>query len=157
MEALADALSASPGERTLANVDLEAPVADVLVVDSYKHRADDRKRFDAPIVVAVDDLQRNLAVTIVVDPTPGAAMEDHDAASQPLVGPQYALVRRHLKEMKTAALRPDVQTLVVAVLTSVTAIVFAPSRVASCCRRRASQPGYLGFPVSSFEVLSSRF
>ena len=45
---------------------------DVVVVDSYRVRADDRAFARAGVVVAVDDLARDLAVDLVVDPSPGA-------------------------------------------------------------------------------------
>ncbi len=48
--------------------------APVVVVDSYRFRADDRKHFVPDVVVAIDDLDRDLDVDILVLPAPGVAM-----------------------------------------------------------------------------------
>ena len=66
--------------------------ADLLVVDSYRVRADDEDRFRAPVVIAIDDLGRDLAVDIVVDPSPGAVATTHARAGRVLTGGAYALV-----------------------------------------------------------------
>ncbi len=47
--------------------------ADVLVIDSYLTRADDADRYRAKVIVAIDELDRGLAVDLVIDPTPGVA------------------------------------------------------------------------------------
>ncbi len=47
--------------------------ADVLVIDSYLTRADDADRYRADVIVAIDELDRGLAVDLVIDPTPGVA------------------------------------------------------------------------------------
>lgn len=65
----------------------------LVVVDSYRVRADDRARVSASTVVALDDLRRDLAVDLVVDPSPGAAAHVHRSASRVLAGGQYALVQ----------------------------------------------------------------
>jgi spore coat polysaccharide biosynthesis predicted glycosyltransferase SpsG len=65
---------------------------DVLVVDSYRVRADDAARFRAGVVVAIDDLARDLDVDIVVDPSPGATGSAQQLAPRVLAGAAYALV-----------------------------------------------------------------
>lgn len=49
--------------------------APVVVVDSYRFRADDRKHFVPDVVVAIDDLDRELDVDILVRPAPGVAID----------------------------------------------------------------------------------
>ena len=89
MEALAAALRLR-GERPEL-LPLDGPVAaDVLVVDSYQRRADDAADFIARRVAAVDDLGRDLAVDLLVDPI-GAGQPDGRAGSV-LTGLRYALV-----------------------------------------------------------------
>ena len=63
-----------------------------VVVDSYRHRGDDRALIDADLVIAVDDIDRNLAVDVVVDPSPGAQAGVHVAARCVLAGARYALI-----------------------------------------------------------------
>jgi spore coat polysaccharide biosynthesis predicted glycosyltransferase SpsG len=93
MEALADELRArgvrvalSPLSRGGAMV-----AARVAVVDSYRVRADDPARVRAGAVVAIDDLGRDLAVDLVVDPSPGATGAPHRRAARVLAGAAYAL------------------------------------------------------------------
>lgn len=100
MEALAEALRS-----TGARVDL-GPIADrvegeIVVIDSYAIRADDRDRIQADVVIALDDLQRGLVVDIVIDPSPGALASDHPRAGHVLAGAVYAVV-----DPKLSALRP---------------------------------------------------
>jgi spore coat polysaccharide biosynthesis predicted glycosyltransferase SpsG len=68
------------------------PSGDVVVVDSYRVRADDRMFAGARVVAAVDDLARDLAVDLVVDPSPGALGAPHRRARRVLAGSAYALV-----------------------------------------------------------------
>jgi spore coat polysaccharide biosynthesis predicted glycosyltransferase SpsG len=65
---------------------------DLVVVDSYRHRADDRSLFHAPVIAAVDDLCRGLRVDVVVDPNPRCDDEVYPAAGRVLGGPRFALV-----------------------------------------------------------------
>ncbi|MHB8669434.1 MAG: hypothetical protein ACYDAD_02555 [Acidimicrobiales bacterium] len=69
---------------------------DLIVVDSYLLRADDRSIFQAPFVVALDDLMRDLAVDVVVDPSPGAEADYPDCsrlrARRTLAGAPYSIV-----------------------------------------------------------------
>lgn len=91
MEAVADALSDVGLKSRLAP--LEPPMrAACAVIDSYVVRADDRSAVVAETVVAVDDLERDLAVDLVVDPTPGAAGSIHAAARSVLAGAEHALI-----------------------------------------------------------------
>lgn len=66
--------------------------ADVVVVDSYRARADAGVFALARVVGAVDDLARDLAVDLVVDPSPGALGAAHRRARRVLAGAAYALV-----------------------------------------------------------------
>jgi len=78
------------GSREVPTGDLRA--ADVVIVDSYHERADDRAFAAAGVVAAVDDLARDLAVDLVVDPSPGALGAAHRRARRVLAGSSYALV-----------------------------------------------------------------
>ncbi|MGZ6998867.1 MAG: hypothetical protein ACXVLZ_11615 [Acidimicrobiia bacterium] len=92
LEAVATALGARSIAATVGDVGAVPLGAAVLVVDSYRYRADDRARFGAGHVVAIDELERDLAVDLVVDPTPGAAPPAAPAARRVLAGAEYALV-----------------------------------------------------------------
>jgi spore coat polysaccharide biosynthesis predicted glycosyltransferase SpsG len=65
--------------------------SDVLVIDAYSTRGE-RPAFDAGVLAAVDDLERDLAVDLVVDPNPGGGSHAHAAARHILHGVRYALV-----------------------------------------------------------------
>lgn len=65
--------------------------ADIVVVDSYLVRADELSR-GAFFIAAVDDLLRDLAVDVVVDPAPGARPQDHPRAGLVLAGARYGLL-----------------------------------------------------------------
>ncbi|MEP6624358.1 MAG: hypothetical protein ABJC79_07940, partial [Acidimicrobiia bacterium] len=94
LEALAAALGALDVETTVVALDAYRPGGDVdlVVIDSYRERADDRGRFDARVVAAIDDLDRDLAVDVVVDPSPGADGSRHRRARRVLAGADYAIV-----------------------------------------------------------------
>ena len=69
------------------------PAGDVVVVDSYRVRADDRTFARARCRRRpIDDLARDLAVDLVVDPSPGALGAAHRRARRVLAGAAYALV-----------------------------------------------------------------
>lgn len=90
MTALARALQ---GQGITARTAVEVPAtADVVVVDSYRRRADDAALFPFPVVVAVDDLDRDLAVDLVIDPNPPHDGSPHVRARLHLGGPRYALL-----------------------------------------------------------------
>ncbi len=93
VEALAGALQ-QQGVATALRVadELETIEAETLVVDSYQSRADDSERYRASTVCAFDDLGRDLAVDVVVDPSPGAENRRHRRASSVCAGAAFALV-----------------------------------------------------------------
>src|SRR5689334_21447994 len=94
MEALAVELECLDITTRLSRVDEFEGAVELLVVDSYALRADDRDRFNAPVVAALDDLERDLDVTLVVDPSPGANSNAHRNASNVLAGPDFAVLDR---------------------------------------------------------------
>lgn len=66
--------------------------ATVVIVDSYRIRADDPAEVIADVLIAVDDLKRDLAVDLLVDPSPGADPASHPQARVVLAGAAHALV-----------------------------------------------------------------
>ncbi len=94
MEALAAELTSRGHECVLVPLDSDVVNvdADVVVVDSYRVRADARVFASAGVVATVDDLARDLAVDLVVDPSPGALGAAHRRARRVLAGASYALV-----------------------------------------------------------------
>jgi spore coat polysaccharide biosynthesis predicted glycosyltransferase SpsG len=93
MEAIAAELTKRGHECVLVPLPVAGmPAVDAIVVDSYRVRADDRTIAVAPVVAAVDDLARDLAVDLVVDPSPGALGAAHRRARRVLAGASYALV-----------------------------------------------------------------
>lgn len=91
MQALSHALGLLGLDATLTDA-REGAGGQLVVVDSYTYRADDGERFRADVVAAVDDLRRNLAVDVVIDPSPGATPAPHTRAGQVLAGHTYAMV-----------------------------------------------------------------
>jgi spore coat polysaccharide biosynthesis predicted glycosyltransferase SpsG len=92
-----------------------AVAADVVVVDSYRMRADDARFARSRVVSAVDDLARDLAVGLVVDPSPGAIGAAHRRARRVLAGAAYALVPELDADItETAVERPVERVLVTA-------------------------------------------
>lgn len=81
---------------------------DLVVVDSYRVRADAPGRFEAPVLAAVDDLTRDLAVDVVIDPSPGADATAHTRARVVLAGATYALVDPALAAVPGPAAAPTV-------------------------------------------------
>ena len=97
MEALAAELTHRGHSCTLCSLDERAArvpggTPDVVIVDSYRVRADDGSFAPARVLVAVDDLAQDLAVDLVVDPSPGAIGATHRRARRVLAGAAYALV-----------------------------------------------------------------
>lgn len=89
MEALAQALRQQGA--TTATLPVEnVTAADVLVVDAYSVRSE-RPTFDARVLAAIDDLERDLAVDLLVDPNPDPANAPTHAG-RALCGVAYALV-----------------------------------------------------------------
>ncbi|MCU1426177.1 MAG: pseG [Actinomycetia bacterium] len=91
MEALAYAFTGLGYECDLRSGATEA-VSQIVVVDSYRCRADDPSRFNGEVVVAIDDLARDLCVDVVVDPSPGAEESRHHNADLVLAGARFALI-----------------------------------------------------------------
>jgi spore coat polysaccharide biosynthesis predicted glycosyltransferase SpsG len=91
----------------------EAVTGEIVLVDSYRVRADDRTRFRADLVIAIDDLERDLAVDLVVDPDPGADARVHAATAVVVAGAPYALVDAGLRSLTRAPIGPDVTRVLV--------------------------------------------
>jgi UDP-2,4-diacetamido-2,4,6-trideoxy-beta-L-altropyranose hydrolase len=87
---------------------------DVVLVDSYRIRADDPERVRAGRIVAIDDIDRDLAVDLVVNPCPGANAPMHHAATRVLTGGAYALVSAHLRSFAVMPVRQVVRRVLVA-------------------------------------------
>lgn len=68
--------------------------ADIVVVDSYRVRADHPGHFEAGVLAAIDDLERDLAVDVVVDPNPPGPGSTRLQAPVALLGPRYAPLSR---------------------------------------------------------------
>jgi spore coat polysaccharide biosynthesis predicted glycosyltransferase SpsG len=85
-----------------------------LVVDSYRFRADDSGAFAADRVTAIDDLCRDLAVALLIDPSPGAEPKDHRLARQVLAGASYAIVDPTLSTLDTRDPSLEVREVLVA-------------------------------------------
>lgn len=90
MEALAAALAAGGCPPALCRLGEEPVEGDVVVVDSYRTRAD-AESIRARTTVAVDELGRDLAVDLLVDPAPGTPTPA-PRARHALRGLRYALV-----------------------------------------------------------------
>src|SRR4051794_37567860 len=91
----------------------EAVTGEIVLVDSYLVRADDRTRVRADLVVAIDDLERDLAVDLVVDPDPGADARVHAAAGAVVAGAPYALVDARLRDLTPASVGAEVRRVLV--------------------------------------------
>jgi len=84
---------------------------DIVVVDSYARRAD---QLGLAPVVAIDDLERDLAVDLVVDPCPGATVTASGRARAVLAGASYAPLDRRLPATPTRPPRGGRQDILVA-------------------------------------------
>jgi len=71
-EGLASALHPLGVDVELCVLGDDPVVGGVVLVDSYRLRADDEARIAADAVIAIDDIERDLAVGLVIDPDPGA-------------------------------------------------------------------------------------
>ena len=91
----------------------DAVVGDIVLVDSYRVRADDRARVRADLVIAIDDVERDLAVDLVIDPDPGADARVHSAAAAVVAGAPYALVDPVLRTLSPAPIRETVRRVLV--------------------------------------------
>jgi UDP-2,4-diacetamido-2,4,6-trideoxy-beta-L-altropyranose hydrolase len=88
-------------------------VGDVVLVDSYRMRADDRSRVRADTVIAIDDMERDLAVDLVIDPDPGADARVHSTAAVVVAGAPYALVDPGLRALTAAPIHKAVRRVLV--------------------------------------------
>jgi spore coat polysaccharide biosynthesis predicted glycosyltransferase SpsG len=112
MEALAASLTEMGATTELVPAE-EGAKGDVVVVDSYRYRADDTSRFQAGVLAAVDDLRRDLTADVVVDPSPGAGPAPHASARHVLAGPTYALLDPTLAGLGVRPVGPDVEVVLV--------------------------------------------
>ncbi len=83
----------------------DAVVGDIVLVDSYRVRADDRSRVRADLLLAIDDIERDLAVDLVIDPDPGADARVHSTAAAVVAGAPYALIDSALRTRESAPIR----------------------------------------------------
>lgn len=88
-------------------------VGDFVLVDSYRMRADDRSRVRAHTVIAIDDIERDLAVDLVIDPDPGADARVHSTAAVVVAGAPYALVDPGLRALTPAPIHKAVRRVLV--------------------------------------------
>jgi len=118
MEALGAELTSRGHDCVLVALDTTCTVAvaaDIVVVDSYRLRGDDVMFARARVVSAVDDLARDLAVGLVVDPSPGALGAAHRRARRVLAGAAYALVPDLDADIGETAVEGPVQRVLVTV------------------------------------------
>ena len=96
--------------------------APVVVVDSYQFRADDRTHFVPDVVVAIDDLDRDLDVDLLIRPGPGAPPHrEHVEGAAPrtfservtLAGAAYCLIDASRREIVTAAIDEPVRRILI--------------------------------------------
>lgn len=112
MEALAAALAGRGHEPATGEIG-DGPVeGDVVVVDSYRVRADGED-VKARRVAAVDDLARDLAVDLVVDPAPVEWGRGEGQPGQVLRGLRYALVDPDLVALTPAPVGDEVEVVLV--------------------------------------------
>jgi spore coat polysaccharide biosynthesis predicted glycosyltransferase SpsG len=86
--------------------------APIVVIDSYRRRADDRTHFQGDLVVAVEDLDRDPAVDIAVEPSPGPE-PCRRRARYVLAGASYALLDPRLVQLRRQPVRPEVSRVLV--------------------------------------------
>lgn len=112
MRALGKSLEARGAAPSLCP--LRSPVSSPrIVVDAYTARADDPASFDAEVIVAFDDLMRDLAVDLVVDPSPGAEQRRHASARSALAGAEYAVVDPEIRRLARRPVGGGVASLLV--------------------------------------------
>jgi spore coat polysaccharide biosynthesis predicted glycosyltransferase SpsG len=86
--------------------------ASIVVVDSYVARADEME-LDAGLLVAIDDLQRDLDVDVLIDPSPGAIPDVHRNAHVVLAGAPFALVGALSHELRPCGVGSAVKRVLV--------------------------------------------
>ncbi len=105
-EAVVAALAQRDVDATLVAVDADSKVrAPVVLVDSYRRRADDRDWVDAERIVAFDDLARDLNVDGVIDPGLASLPAPHTRARRVCVGAAYAVVSPMVRAATVAPFR----------------------------------------------------
>ena len=88
-------------------------VGDIVLVDSYRVRADDKSRVRGDLIIAIDDIERDLAVDFVIDPDPGADARVHSTAAAVVAGAPYALVDPALRSFPCLPIKEAVQLVLV--------------------------------------------
>lgn len=76
----------------------------IVVLDSYRRRADDAALVQGATVVALDDLHRDLSVDLLVEPGPGAKDASPRAAREVLAGAAYSIVDPALRQRPTSSI-----------------------------------------------------
>lgn len=112
MIALASALEIYDVETELRTFE-DRDTAEITVVDSYRIRADEPGLVGAKVVVAVDDLDRCLAVDLLVDPNPMPPAGRAQSADRSLNGPRYALLDTEIAGYVTKPIVDEPETLLV--------------------------------------------
>ncbi len=112
MEAVATPLRAAGADAELVTVDDLHP-ADVVLVDSYAVRADELDT-SCQALAAIDDLQRDLRVDLVVDPNPGASRARQGSSRLFLTGLDFAMVQPIPSGLQPRVVGGDVERLLVA-------------------------------------------
>jgi UDP-2,4-diacetamido-2,4,6-trideoxy-beta-L-altropyranose hydrolase len=113
VEGLAQELDVVGFDVELHVLGAEAVEDDIVLVDSYRVRADDRSRVRADLVMAIDDVERDLVVDLVIDPDPGADARVHSTAAVVFAGAPYALVDPSLRALPCAPVREVVRHVLV--------------------------------------------
>lgn len=113
VEGLAHELTVLGFEVDMHVLGSEGVAGDIVLVDSYLVRADDRTRVRGELVIAIDDLERDLAVDFVIDPDPGADARVHWAAAAVVAGAPYALVDPVLRTLGSAPIENEVRRILV--------------------------------------------
>lgn len=121
MRALGTALRGLGARPHLTPTDAGPGSEPIVVIDSYEVRADDElwltggrdPRPAPPTVVAIDDLERDLAVALLVDPNPRCDPDRHRSAGALLHGPRYALVAGRPADLAGRPVGPRVHTVLI--------------------------------------------
>lgn len=105
IEAIASSLTAIHLDIDLGPAGPTDPInGPIVVLDSYRRRADDAALVQGDTVVALDDLHRDLAVDLLVEPGPGADAAAPHAAREVLAGAAYSIVDPALRERLTSSI-----------------------------------------------------